>query len=110
MLAMVNYYALLNSMRYYVIRQKAAELGLDKVSDEEKAKMEASAKENWEQAIASYTQNVTEESSDDDKAAAILGEKEVRFSCDMKMGSAEATAWGCDLTYDYVKINGDYRS
>ena len=70
MLAMVNYYALLNSMRYYVIRQKAAELGLDKVSDEEKAKMEASAKENWEQAIASYTQNVTEESSDDDKAAA----------------------------------------
>jgi len=47
---------------------------------------------------------------DEDKAAAILGEKEVRFSCDMKMGSAEATAWGCDLTYDYVKINGDYRS
>ena len=46
----------------------------------------------------------------EDKAAAILGEKEVRFSCDMKMGSAEATAWGCDLTYDYVKINGDYRS
>ena len=29
---------------------------------------------------------------------------------DMKMGEAEATAWGCDLTYDYVKINADYRS
>ena len=29
---------------------------------------------------------------------------------DMKMGSEEATAWGCDLTYDYVKINADYRS
>jgi glutamate N-acetyltransferase/amino-acid N-acetyltransferase len=28
----------------------------------------------------------------------------------MKMGEAEATAWGCDLTYDYVKINADYRS
>ena len=47
---------------------------------------------------------------DEEKAAAILAEKEVRFSCDMKMGEAEATAWGCDLTYDYVKINGDYRT
>ena len=47
---------------------------------------------------------------DEDRALAILGEREVRFCCDMKMGSAEATAWGCDLTYDYVKINGDYRS
>ncbi len=47
---------------------------------------------------------------DEEKAAAILSEKAVRFSCDMKMGSCEATAWGCDLTYDYVKINGDYRS
>ncbi len=47
---------------------------------------------------------------DEEKAAAILAEKEVRFSCDMKMGEAEATAWGCDLTHDYVTINGDYRS
>ena len=47
---------------------------------------------------------------DEEKAAAILAEPEVRFSCDMKMGSEEAVAWGCDLTYDYVKINGDYRS
>ena len=47
---------------------------------------------------------------DEEKAAAILAETAVRFSCDMKMGTAEATAWGCDLTYDYVKINGDYRS
>ena len=29
---------------------------------------------------------------------------------DIKMGEASATAWGCDLTYDYVKINADYRS
>ena len=47
---------------------------------------------------------------DEEKAAAILAEKEVRFSCDMKMGMEEATAWGCDLTHEYVTINGDYRS
>ena len=47
---------------------------------------------------------------DEDAALAILSEKEVRFACDMRMGDQEATAWGCDLTYDYVKINGDYRS
>ena len=47
---------------------------------------------------------------DEEKAAAILAEKEVRFSCDMKMGTEEATAWGCDLTHEYVTINGDYRS
>ena len=47
---------------------------------------------------------------DEEKALALLSEKAVRFTCDMHMGEAEATAWGCDLTYDYVKINGDYRS
>ncbi len=47
---------------------------------------------------------------DEDAALAILSEKAVRFTCDMRMGDQEATAWGCDLTYDYVKINGDYRS
>ena len=47
---------------------------------------------------------------DEDRALALLSEKAVRFSCDMHMGSCEATAWGCDLTYDYVKINGDYRT
>ena len=43
-------------------------------------------------------------------ATKILSEKEVTATADMKQGSASATAWGCDLTYDYVKINGDYRS
>ena len=47
---------------------------------------------------------------DEAKALSILSEEKVRFSCDMKMGDQEATAWGCDLTYDYVKINGDYRT
>ena len=47
---------------------------------------------------------------DEDAALEILSEKKVSFTCDMAMGEAEATAWGCDLTYDYVKINGDYRT
>ena len=47
---------------------------------------------------------------DEAEASAILSLLEVRILADMKMGSASATAWGCDLTYDYVKINGDYRS
>ena len=43
-------------------------------------------------------------------ATKILSEPEVTILADVKMGEAKATAWGCDLTYDYVKINGDYRS
>ena len=43
-------------------------------------------------------------------ATKILSEEEVTAIADMKMGNASATAWGCDLTYDYVKINADYRS
>lgn len=46
----------------------------------------------------------------EEEAAKILSEPEVTALADIKMGSAEATAWGCDLTYDYVKINADYRS
>ena len=44
------------------------------------------------------------------EASEILSCPEVTAYVDMKMGSEEATAWGCDLTYDYVKINADYRS
>ena len=47
---------------------------------------------------------------DEDLALQIMSEHDVCFTADMKMGDQEATAWGCDLTYDYVKINGDYRS
>lgn len=46
----------------------------------------------------------------EEEAAKILSEPEVRVIADMKMGQESATAWGCDLTYDYVKINADYRS
>ena len=50
------------------------------------------------------------ESFDEDFAAGILHEEEIVIDVDLHAGDAEATAWGCDLTYDYVKINGDYRS
>ncbi|MCR5608812.1 MAG: bifunctional ornithine acetyltransferase/N-acetylglutamate synthase [Lachnospiraceae bacterium] len=46
----------------------------------------------------------------EEKATEILKQEEVTAICDMKCGEASATAWGCDLTYDYVKINADYRS
>lgn len=46
----------------------------------------------------------------EEEATKILSAKEVTAIADVKMGDCEATAWGCDLTYDYVKINADYRS
>lgn len=46
----------------------------------------------------------------EEEATRILSEPEVTALADVKMGDAAATAWGCDLTYDYVKINADYRS
>lgn len=46
----------------------------------------------------------------EEEAADILAQEEVTVIADVKMGDAQATAWGCDLTYDYVKINADYRS
>ena len=46
----------------------------------------------------------------EEEATKILSEQEVTAIADVKMGDAHATAWGCDLTYEYVKINADYRS
>ena len=46
----------------------------------------------------------------EEEATKILSQSEVTAIADVKMGDAKATAWGCDLTYDYVKINADYRS
>ncbi|MDR1771337.1 MAG: bifunctional glutamate N-acetyltransferase/amino-acid acetyltransferase ArgJ [Hungatella sp.] len=46
----------------------------------------------------------------EEEATKILSEPEVTATADIKMGEAAATAWGCDLTFDYVKINADYRS
>ncbi|MCM1328597.1 MAG: bifunctional glutamate N-acetyltransferase/amino-acid acetyltransferase ArgJ [Ruminococcus sp.] len=46
----------------------------------------------------------------EEKAAKILKEDEIEILIELNGGAVSATAWGCDLTYDYVKINGDYRS
>lgn len=65
---------------------------------------------NGEQDSVCFYKNGFVQPFDEDLALKIMSEHAVRFTVDMKMGSCEATAWGCDLTYDYVKINGDYRS
>lgn len=46
----------------------------------------------------------------EEEATKILSENEVTAIADVKMGNYEATAWGCDLTHEYVSINADYRS
>ena len=46
----------------------------------------------------------------EEEATKILSEDAVTAIADIKMGDCTATAWGCDLTYDYIKINADYRS
>ena len=46
----------------------------------------------------------------EEEAAKVLAEPEIRILVDLGDGTASAKAWGCDLTYDYVKINGDYRT
>lgn len=47
---------------------------------------------------------------DEDMARSVLVRDEVLVNVNLNSGESAATAWGCDLTYDYVKINGDYRS
>ncbi len=56
-----------------------------------------------------YGEGIAKDYSEEE-ATAILSEEEVTIYADLHMGSEEATAWGCDLSYDYVKINADYRS
>lgn len=46
----------------------------------------------------------------EEEAAEILSQEEITILVNLNQGQEEAKAWGCDLTYDYVKINGDYRS
>ncbi len=47
---------------------------------------------------------------DEEVASAVLSAEDIFININLYQGDAEAKAWGCDLTYDYVKINGDYRS
>ena len=49
-------------------------------------------------------------SFDEDYASRLLHEDEIEVLVNIHEGQASGTAWGCDMTYDYVKINGDYRS
>ena len=46
----------------------------------------------------------------EEKASKVLTSDEIYIDINLNQGSENATAWGCDLTYDYVKINGDYRT
>jgi len=46
----------------------------------------------------------------EEKAKKILSEEEIEILVNLHNGDEKASVWGCDLTYDYVKINGDYRS
>ena len=43
-----------------------------------------------------------------ERAEKIMQSKSIAVNIDMFLGDGEATAWGCDLTYDYVKINAEY--
>lgn len=65
--------------------------------------------ENSEKSILIYKDGMAADYSEEE-ATQILASPEVRVLVDMHMGDAEAAAWGCDLSYDYVKINADYRS
>ena len=55
-------------------------------------------------------QNGTGVDFSEEEAAKVLAEDEIYILVDLNQGDEKATAWGCDLTYDYVKINGDYRT
>ena len=47
---------------------------------------------------------------DEELAKRILTEHDVTIAVQMREGDAECTCWGCDITYDYIQINGDYRT
>ena len=55
-------------------------------------------------------ENAAYHPSSEDEAAKVLKEDEIQILVDLGSGDFTAKAWGCDLTYDYVKINGDYRT
>ena len=46
----------------------------------------------------------------EDEAAEMLSDDEIKINVALSDGDAKATAWGCDLTYEYIKINADYRT
>lgn len=62
-----------------------------------------------ENSVLVYKDGVPE-NFDEEKAKKIMSEEAVEILVQCKDGECSGTAWGCDLTYDYVKINGDYRT
>ncbi len=74
--------------------------------DVSKIELELASENN---AITTYKDGFSIDFSEE-KAAEILKEKELYIRIHLHQGEASAKAWGCDFTYDYVKINGDYRS
>lgn len=76
------------------------DFSIDKVS----VKIASAAGEVW------VCENAAYHPFSEDAAAKILAEHDILVKVDMGTGTATGKAWGCDLTYDYVKINGDYRT
>jgi len=74
--------------------------------DPQKVDLSISSKQSSIQLMKSGTPVVF----DEDNALQVLSTDSIHILADMNQGSSKATAWGCDLTYDYVKINGEYRS
>ena len=64
----------------------------------------------WAESLLPLCENYTGVDFSEEKAKEILLEKEIEIIVTLGSGQYESCAWGCDLTYDYVKINGDYRS
>lgn len=63
-----------------------------------------------EKGIVAVCRNGSGVEFSEEKAGEVLSADEIYIDINLNDGSVEATAWGCDLTYDYVKINGDYRT
>ena len=82
------------------IGYSGAEVDVDKIDVSFKSKM----------GVIEVCRNGAGVAFSEDYAKEILLEKEIDILINLNDGDKNATAWGCDLTYDYVKINGDYRS
>ena len=82
------------------IGYSGAEVDVDKIDVSFKSKM----------GVIEVCRNGAGVAFSEDYAKGILLEKEIDILINLNDGDKNATAWGCDLTYDYVKINGDYRS
>ena len=77
------------------------------------AEIETAKVDMWIQSLAGKEQMMasgTPLEFSETLASKILAEKEIQVLIALNQGTGEATAWGCDLSYDYIKINADYRT